>query len=152
MARALTTQERAQRQRAMIALRSWMEKTGISRQEIADQMGITKGHLSTLINANRTASQDQVDLALTLVNGAPPSKPASAPKAKKPKAKKSRAKSKKAEPRPTKVAKPNNLRPMNKFETDFVITVAKAWIAAHPGGDKDELVEIVRSLSIGIRS
>lgn len=150
MARALTTQERAERQRAMMSLRSWMEANGVSRQHVADQMGITKGHLSTLINANRTASQEQADMALALVNGGPipKPKPAPRPKKKKPKAEKQAEQ----KPKPKRAPKPNNLRPMNKFETDFVVTVAKAWIEANPGASQDDLVETVRALSIGIRS
>ena len=139
----------------MIHLRSWMERNGISRQEIADQFGITRGHLSTLINANRTASQDQVNKALALVEAADDLRALwgrdvdadlVAPKRlrKEPK--------KKAEGEPKKVRRPNNLRPMTTFETQFVTDVARAWINANTGASPDEFVKIVRALSIGIRS
>lgn len=132
----------------MMSLRSWMEKNGVSRQHVADEMGITVGHLRTLINANRTASQNQVNIALALINGTPVQQTPQGPKP----APKSRKKTTAQKPKPKRTAKPNNLRPMNKFETNFVVTVAKAWIEAHPGADKDELVDVVRALSIGIRS
>lgn len=153
MARALTTQERAQRQRVMITLRNWMEKNGVSRQEIADQLGITRGHLSTLINANRTASAKQVDLAEQIMGGTTtrraPAKKAKPKKKVKPKQTK-KAAAPKPKPKPT--PKPNKLRPMNKFETEFVVKVAKEWIHANPDAQMDDLVEVVQALSVGIRT
>ena len=148
MPRPISTQERARRQRAMIQLRNWMEKHDVSRKEMAAQMGITKGHLSTLINANRTASLRQVEVALSVVDGSVPRPiPPVSKRAQKPKAKPDSAK-----PVSEKVRRPNDLRPMNKFETEFVVTVAKAWLDANAGGDRDDFIEIVRALSIGIRS
>ena len=125
-----------------------MEQHGISRHEVAAEMGITRGHLSTLLNCNRTPSQAQANLAIELVGGTP----AAPPPAKKAKPKKKRANVRPKQEEPHFPYKGNNLRPMNKFETEFVVTVASAWIEAHPGASKDELVDVVRALSIGIRS
>lgn len=154
MGRALTTADRAQRQRVMINLRSWMEVHGVSRQEIADQLGITRGHLSTLINANRTASAEQVEMAERIMEGkAALPRPSKKKAKKKPKPKKKpKAKKPPAPSKPKATPKPNKLRPMNKFETDFVVTVAKAWIDANKDATQDDLIEIVRALSVGIRS
>ena len=140
--------ERARRQRAMIEFRNWMEANGVSRREAAAQLDITTGHLSTLINANRTASEAQVDKAreimglegfetLRVLPGAREDLRRKEPKAKKPK------------PKPSKSSK---LRPMTKFEAEFVGDVAKTWIKNNKSASQDELVAIIRALSIGIRS
>ena len=148
MTQAMTKHERAQRQRTMILLRNWMETHGVSRQEVADVMGITLGHFSTLINANRTASQAQVNIATALVQGSPIEATVERPKSTTRVAQKQlRAKNSTA-----KKVEPNKLRPMNKFETEFVVTVAKAWIENNLTADQDDLVKVVRALSIGIRS
>lgn len=153
MTRPLTKPERARRQRAMIHLRSWMENNGIPRQEIADQFGITRGHLSTLVNANRTATQEQVNLALALVeSGSIPPRGVSMREHKRATKRPKKTPKETPDPRPEKSRQPNKLRPMTPFETQFVTDVAKAWIDANPGVSKEELVEVVRALSIGIRS
>lgn len=131
----------------MINLRSWMETHGIPRQEVADQLGITKGHLSTLINANRTPSERQVEVANQIMNLGGPILPRK-PKAKKPKPKAKKKPVSKAKKKP----KANKLRPLNKFEASFISDVAKSWIAANKNASQDEFVAIVRALSIGIRS
>lgn len=149
----LTTQERARRQKIMMSLRAWMEQQGVSRQEVADALGITRGHLSTLINANRTATNDQCLKALALVDGgfipgAGEIKVAKAKKRTRPPAKK------KQQPRsePKKTPKPNKLRPLTKFEAAFVQSVAKSWIQENKGASADELVDVVRALANGIRT
>ena len=156
MSKALSTAERASRQRIMMSLRSWMEREEVTRRDVALGMGITEGHLRTLLNANRTASETQCQLALVIMDAkfAPHPKDPRRPKGVKPlkKRKKDPAPKTAAEPKVTRKAKPNKLRPMTQFETKFVTDVATAWIEANLGASKEELVEVVRALSIGIRS
>ena len=140
----------------MMALRSWMDREGVARRDVALGMGITEGHLRTLLNANRTARETQCQVAAAimgggLVEGAGEIRVAK----KKPKSRDRPRKGKKkpaAEPEVTRAQKPNNLRPMTQFETKFVTDVATVWIEANLGASKEELVEVVRALSIGIRS
>lgn len=129
----------------MMALRRWMEANDIPRQRVADELGITKGHLSTLINANRTASEEQCQKALVIMDAkfAPHPKDPKRPKGVKPIKPK-----KKTGPKKTKASK---LRPLTKFESKFITDVAKAWIAANKDASQEDFVEIVRALSIGIR-
>ena len=160
MSKALTTKERAGRQRTMMALRSWMDREGVTRRDVALGMGITEGHLRTLLNANRTASEDQCQRALVIMDAkfAPHPKDPRRPKdvktlkRRKEMRPEPRKKKKAAEPRITRKPKPNKLRPMTQFETKFVTDVATVWIEANPGASKEKLVEVVRALSIGIRT
>ncbi|MGD9726294.1 MAG: hypothetical protein AB7L09_01460 [Nitrospira sp.] len=142
-------QERARRQRAMMTLRDWMETNEISRQSVADTMGITRGHLSTLINANRTPSKRQVDIALNMVDGTPIPSP-------QPDATKSRRKGKKTTPvreaTPCRTPVDSGLRPLTEFEVNFVTTVAEAWAKSNPNASADQFIHVVRALSIGIRT
>jgi predicted XRE-type DNA-binding protein len=154
----MNTQQRAARQRTMMALRQWMELNDVSRGVVAAEMGITKGHLSTLLNANRTPSEAQVQKAKEIMGDVGPA-PAGVPIMEHKKVSmnmlarsKPKGATKKPKLVPKKTPKPHNLRPMTKFEADFVATVAKAWIHANKGASQDEFVEIVRALSIGIRS
>lgn len=138
----LTTGQRAERQKVMMALRRWMETNEVSRIEVASRLNITVGHLSTLINANRTPSQEQVDIANELM-GCPPLR--HQPPDRRPV----------TDVRPT-AAKTKttstNLRPLTKAEGDFVALIAQAWIKETDNATQDDLVEIVRALSIAIRS
>jgi len=158
MSKALSTAERASRQRIMMSLRSWMESEGVTRRDVAAEMDITEGHLRTLLNANRTASEEQCQKARVIMGVEHPPHPKGPrrPKVVKPakKTKKDSAPKKKpaAEPKITRKAKPNKLRPMTQFETKFVTDVATAWIEANLGASKEKLVEVVRALSIGIRT
>jgi len=161
MSQAITKKERARRQRAMIEFRNWFEANGIHRRDVAAQLGITVGHLSTLINANRTPTAAQAEMVLILMDGTfsisqsldydeigvEPILPANKAKSKAKTMKRAEG-SKKAS---TRKSKPP-LRSMTKFETKFVTDIAEAWILANKGASSDDLVEIVRLLSIGIRS
>jgi hypothetical protein len=138
MGRPLTIKERAKRQRVMMKLRSWMEKNDIPRQDVADNFGITKGHLSTLINANRPATEYQVEKALELIDGGSIVK-----------FRKKRPKSKKVTKRKPPVKK--NLRPLTKVELDFVRSTSQVWINGHPGATEEEFNKIVNALTTGVR-
>lgn len=159
MGRALTTKERAQRQRVMMNLRKWMEENDIHRQDIANAMGVTRGHLSTLINANRIATDDQCRRARELMGDVGPA-PAGVPIMEHKKVSmdllaRSRPKGQKKgkkKPKPKREPKPSKLRPLNKFESQFITEVAKVWIDTNPKATQDEFVEVIRALSIGIRS
>lgn len=154
MSKSISTQERADRQRIMMGLRSWMERESVPRQEVADSLGITRGHFSTLINANRSATWVQCEKAMVLMDtkfavskhvpryeglGVSPIR---------------KRKEMRPEPKKKKKAKkkPIRLRPMTKFEAQFVTDVAKAWIKDNRSASRDRLVEVVRALSIGIRT
>jgi len=138
----------------MMALSSWLEKNNIPRQEVADALGITRGHLSTLINANRYATEEHCQKALVLMDAKfaiskhDPRyedlgvKPLRKRKEMKPEPKKKKKAKKKAQ----------KLRPLNKFECAFVSDVAKAWIKDNKKATQADFVEVVRALSIGIRS
>lgn len=158
MGRALTTAERAQRQRVMMKLRSWMEQNKVPRQEIADQLGITRGHLSTLINANRTPTDAQVEIALEIMDLSGPILPwkkAKKPKAKKPKSKKPKSKKPKVEaeePHANRRRRTGDLRPLTEFEAKFIAEIARSWISSNKDASQEDFVEVVRALSIGIRS
>jgi len=152
MGKALTIKDRAQRQRTMMALRRWMERNGLTRQEVAGELDITVGHLSTLINANRTCTEEQSQRALVMMDSAykPHPKDPAFPKGAKPLRKKEPAA--KVKPAGKESPKSNKLRPMNAFETQFVVEVAKAWMGANRNASTEEMVEIVRALSVGIRT
>jgi len=145
----LTTKERAARQRIMMALRKWMEMNDISRQAVADELGITRGHLSTLINANRSATEEHCEKVMILMDAK------FAVSKKDPLYKelgvKPLVKRKEMRPEPKK-KKTKKLRPLSKFECEFVADVAKAWVKANKNSSQSEFVEVVRALSIGIRS
>ena len=134
-------------------LRGWMEKNDIPRQEVADFLGITRGHLSTLINANRHCTTDQVAKALELMacyNLA--NEWSSAPSPPKPKPAKPQPQKRVKKAPKRKELTDNNLRPLTKVETSFVKDVAQAWLDANQNSSHGEFTEIVRALSIGIRS
>lgn len=147
--RKLSIEERASRQKVMMALRVWMETNDVSRSTVAQSMNITTGHLSTLINANRSASDKQVEIAQLLMSGPLgessiplPSEMVLSPAVKK-------------EPRPRAVPEARSyeyLRPLTKVEGDFITNVAKTWLDAHKGAPQDEFVAVVRALGIAIRS
>lgn len=137
----MTTQERADRQKVMMALRSWMAENDMTRRDVAYTMGITTGHLSTLINANRTPSQEQVDIAQRLM-GEAVSSPTRSKKAERPTTKKA----------PLATTPTPAPRPLTKSEGDLVAGLAKAWLKEHEGASRDEFVEVVRVLSIAVRS
>jgi hypothetical protein len=125
-----------------------MENHGVSRKDAADYLGITAGHLSTLINVNRTATQAQVDksremmgLGVSIYPPPPPIPHEGPPQIDEPAPKK-----------PRRRRRPNNLRPLNEFETRFVESVAKTWIDSNKNATQDDLVDVVRALSIGIRT
>jgi transcriptional regulator with XRE-family HTH domain len=142
----------------MVELRNWFEANGISRKEVAAQLDITVGHLSTLINVNRTPTAVQVDKAMVLMGGVfavSQFDPHYGELDVEPILSKKKIKKKVKKKATKKVAKKRSkspLRAMTKFETKFVTDVAEAWILANKGASRDELVEIVRLLSIGIRS
>lgn len=141
MGKALTTKERARRQIAMVEFRSWMEDHGVSRQDAADFIGITVGHLSTLINANRISTEAQVNKARRMM-GLPIQKPV-----------KTVDDALSDTPRTTrKKRKGNDLRPLTKVEADFIKEVAAVWAKNNKKATQDQFVEVVRALSIGIRS
>lgn len=124
-----------------MALRAWMTENDVTRPEVASALGITTGHLSTLINANRTPSQRQVDIANEMMGERPAPRPVTPPV------------TLPVSKRPTKKkpvqAKP--LRPLTKEEGEFVALIAKAWIKDNAGASRAEFVDIVRALSISIR-
>jgi len=150
----MSKQERARRQRVMMKLRSWMEGRGISRREVAAHFGITTGHLSTLINANRTPSEAQVDEAIAFMELGVLAAHASLPKPPKPTARKRIKGSKTLGPsRPRITPKDTRkLRPLTIDEIKFVKEVAESWIKDNGDADQDEFVAVVRALSLGIRS
>jgi predicted XRE-type DNA-binding protein len=145
MVRALIIKERAKRQRVMMKLRAWIDKNSISRQEVADHIGITKGHLSTLINANRTASKPQVEKALKLIDNG--FELISEPKPVK--SRKKRPKSKKVTKR--KPPKKKDPRALTKVESDFVKSISQVWVDGHPDASEEEFDRIVNALTIGVR-
>ena len=136
-----------------MSLRRWMELNDVSRQDVANALGITKGHLSTLVNANRQATEVQCQRAQTIMNGGLVPEPGEA-KVAKPRPKSNQRGFGKDNGQQSAAGKKkfDKLRPMTEFETKFVTDVAKAWIDANKNADKNDLVEIVRALSIGIRS
>jgi hypothetical protein len=148
MAKALTIKERAGRHRIMAQLRSWIAKHELERKDIAFQFGITPGHLRTLLNSNRTASEDQCQRALVMMDSRfkPHPKAPNFPKVAKPLPKKKKKVKRKA------TRKPNNLRPLTKAEGKFVKEVAESWLKVNKNASSDEYIEIVRALGIGIRS
>jgi len=146
MSSPLSTQDHAARQKVMMRLRAWMDQHGVTRQQVAGILGITKGHLSTLLNANRTATERQCLEAESLMGGASTLKPSE------PKVAKKKPKRPKPEPEPKRTPKANNLRPLTKLEADFVTTVARSWVKANPDSSPDQFVNIVRALSNGIRT
>jgi hypothetical protein len=150
----LTTEARAARQKTMMSLRSWMTRNDVSRRDVAGMMGITTGHLSTLINANRTPSEEQVDAAKRLMGGEPVSSTSAV--AKRPRSSATPA-TKVAHESVSSITTPKisarpNIRPLTESEGNFVATIAKVWLKDHKGASKDEFVEMVRVLSIAIRS
>ena len=154
--RRLTTKERAGRQRIMMRLRRWLEKREIPRRDVAAELGITVGHLSTLINANRSASEDQCQKALVLMDAkfaVSKHDPRYEELGVKPLLKR---KEKRPEPRPKRKAKKkpktSKLRSLTKAEAKFISEVAQAWIKDNKGASQNELVDVVRALSIGIRT
>ena len=137
----------------MMRLRSWLELEGIPRSKVAAAIGITVGHLSTLINANRSATEDQCQKAMVVMDAkfaVSKHDPRYEKLGVKPLLKR---KEMRPEPRAKpKVKKPDKLRPLNKFECTFVNDVAKAWIKNNRKATQADFVEVVRALSIGIRS
>jgi len=130
-----------------------MEREKVSRQEVADALGITRGHLSTLINVNRYATERQCEEAMILMDAKfavskhdPRYEGLGVETLRKRKEMRPEPKKKKAK------KKSNRLRAMTKFETQFVTDVAKAWIKDNKSASKERLVEVVRALSIGIRT
>lgn len=153
----MTTEERASRVKVMMALRSWMDSSGTSRRDVAEVMGITVGHLSTLINANRIPSEEQVAAAKLLMDGAEKSAPLISDVSAKKSAPNGRSRRKPANPKiePTITSEPSKktgLRPLTEAEGGFVASVAKAWLNDHKNATKEEYLEIVRALSVAIRS
>jgi hypothetical protein len=141
MGRALTRPERASRVRTMMELRRWMERGGVSRPDVARELRITVGHLSTLINANRMATEEHCQRAVVLMGrrsaaGLVPRIRAAVERPLSPR-------------RPPRVSK---LRPLTETEVKFVQEVAEAWIKSNPNATQDDFVGVVRALSIGIRS
>lgn len=141
---------RASREKVFLRLRDWAEKHGVSRRELAETFGITCGHLSTLLNVNRTPSHPQVLLAQKLMGEDAPidllvptssSRHSSWPEPKPKRKREKRAATPKVE-----------LRPLTEFEIKFVTEVAMAWIKTNKDSTQDDLVNVIRALSIGIRS
>jgi len=143
MAKVLTTTERAVRHRIMAQLRSWIAEHELERSSIAAQFGITPGHLRTLLNSNRTASQAQCQQASIMMEISPTWKVTRLPDLQP---------AKKAKPKRKATRKPNKLRPLTKAEGKFVKEVAESWLSANKNASSDEYIEIVRALGIGIRS
>lgn len=142
----MTTAERARRQRVMMTLRSWMEERDIPRSEVAEHFGITVGHLSTLINANRTASAAQVDEALRYMGQDVPISTGTAAKMRH----KKRPRRSKKELLPS-WPSTRIRRPLTTDELRFVQEVAESWIKGNKNASQDEFVNVVRALSLGIR-
>jgi len=112
----------------------------------ASYLGITVGHLSTLINANRIATEAQVTRAMDMMGADAPIRPTSKPE-------KSKSPKKPDPPKVTPTPKGSkNLRPLTKFETKFITDIATTWIKENKNASEEELVQVVRALSIGIRS
>jgi predicted XRE-type DNA-binding protein len=154
MAKALTKLERSDRHRIMAQFRNWIDQNELDRQDIAVQFGITPGHLRTLLNTNRTASEDQCQKALILMDAkfaVSKHDPRYKELGVKPLIKR---KEMRPEPRKRRKAtrKPNNLRPLTKAEGNFIKEVAEAWLGVNKGASQDDYVEIVRALGIGVRS
>ena len=151
MAKALTRPERAGRHRIMAQLRSWIAQNELEREPIAAEFGVTPGHFRTLLNTNRTATEDQCQRAMVMMDAkfAPHPMSSNFPVGAKPLLPK---KKKKKKPKPRKARRLNNLRPFTKVEGTFVKEVAEAWLNTHKGASQDEYIEVVRALGIGIRS
>lgn len=150
MAKALTKTERAARHRVMAQFRSWIAKNELEREPIAAEFGITPGHLRTLLNTNRTATEDQCQRAMVMMDAkfAPHPLAPNFPVGAKPLL----PKKPKKKPKPRRTRKPNNLRPLTKAEGKFIKEVAEAWLNANKGASQDDYIEVVRALGIGIRS
>jgi len=132
-----------------MALRSWMEANEITRQSVADHLGITKGHYSTLINANRGSTEAHCHAALLLMDRDPEDF-APAPLSDSEHAHEQAAK-KKSKRKAKKAKKAAQLRPLTEFESKFVTDVATSWINANRGASPEETVKVVKALSTGIR-
>lgn len=142
----LSTTDRANRQKSMMALRNWMTENDVPRKDVAELLGITVGHLSTLINANRTPSQEQVDTADTLVMmGSIEACRFNESTRQRPTVEKAPV----VEKQP--VADGPARRPLTKDEADLVAAVVQAWIDGRKDATPEALVEVVRAVSAAIR-
>ncbi len=134
----------------MAQFRSWIAQNHLDRQAIAVEFGITAGHFRTLLNTNRTATEDQCQKAMILMDAkfaVSKHDPRYEKLGVKPLIKR-----KEMRPKPRAKRKPNNLRPLTKFEMKFVKELAESWLSNNKSAGPDAYVEMVRAISIGIRS
>lgn len=145
----LSDVERIYRQKVMTTFKHWMNENSVSRAFIAERLGITVGHLSTLLNANRNATANQASTAESFMkNGASRFLPSSAikmPRVKSPRKHRAVGDSPNSTHR--------KLRPLTPQETSFVVDVVEKLILDQKKKmSVDALVDVIKALSVGIRS